>query len=172
MVSMKRPSYETTDLKQDVVELLSNQDVLGFADKAIVPLKDLNEKVLVFNFILGSWCPLCMKHVSRLVEVLESLGKKDYHMIVVTTESMKSLQDSLERVRHKKALPGMDRVQFISGASKELLNIFQLRMPIFGFAKPATIVVEELKTAKLISQGVPNEERINCEVSYWLSRTA
>lgn len=170
---MQRPTYETTALKEDVVELLSQQEVLSFHSEAIVPLKDLDENVLVFNFILGSWCPLCMKHVARLVEVLESIGKKDYHMIVVTTESMKSLQDSLERVRkNKKDLPGMDRVQFISGASKELLNMFSVRMPVFGFAKPATIVVEELKTAKLISKGVPNEERISCEVSYWLNRAA
>ena len=66
----------------------------------------------------------------------------------------------------------MDRVQFISGASKELLNTFAVRMPVFGFAKPATIVVEELKTAKLISKGVPNEERVSCEVSYWLNKAA
>jgi peroxiredoxin len=169
---MERPTYETTVLNQDVVELLRSQEVLGFKDEEIIPLNSLKENVLVFNFILGSWCPMCMKHIARMVEVLNSIGKTDYHMIVVTTETTKSLKDSLERVKLKNYLKGLEKVQFISGASKELLNTFAVRMPIFGFAKPATIVVEELKTAKLISKGVPNEERVSCEVSYWLNKAA
>ncbi len=165
--SMKKPEYATSTLTEGTVDLLKGQQVLGFRDGKLQALSELQEGTVILNFILGSWCPMCMKHIAHMVEVFDSLDKHDYNMVIVTTEKMKSLQDSLERIAHKKDLPGMERVKFISNASRELLNSFDLRIPMFGFAKPATIVVEELKTAKIISQGVPNEERINCEVSYW-----
>lgn len=171
-IEMQKPTYETTDLDENLVELLGEQEVLSFTNGEIKSLKDLNEGTVVLNFILGSWCPMCLKHIAKMVEVFHSLDKHDYNMVIVTTEKMKNLKDSLERVAHKRNLPGMDRVHFISNASRDLLNSFHVRVPVFGFAKPATIVVEELRTAKTISKGVPNEDRINCEVSYWLSRVA
>lgn len=172
MVNMEKPSYETSDLDQALVDLLGTQQVLGFKNGVLQPLKGLEEGTIILNFILGSWCPMCMKHIAKMVTVFDSLEKKDYNMVIVTTDKMKNLKNSLDRLAHKKNLPGMERVHFISNASRDLLNSFNVRVPVFGFAKPATVVVEEFKTAKVISKGVPNEYRINCEVSYWLSRAA
>lgn len=169
---MEKPTYETSDLDDRLAELLGEQEVLSFQDGTIQALKNLEEGTIVLNFILGSWCPMCLKHIAKMVEVFHSLDKHDYNMVIVTTEKMKNLKDSLERVAHKRGLPGMERVHFISNASRDLLNSFHVRVPVFGFARPATIVVEEFKTAKTISKGIPNEERINCEVSYWLSRAS
>jgi peroxiredoxin len=167
---MKKPQYTTYTLNEATVSLLKEQQVFGFCDGKLQSLSELQKGTVILNFILGSWCPMCMNHITRIVEVFYSLEKCDWNMVIVTTERIKPFQDSLERLAHKKDLPGMERVQFISNASRQLLNSFDLRIPMFGFAKPATIMVEELKTAKVISEGVPNEERINCEVSYWLRR--
>jgi thiol-disulfide isomerase/thioredoxin len=149
-------------LEKSEVRTLSREALYSLANGEKVSFKELENSVLVFNFILGSWCPLCMKHLVDLTKVLLGIGKKDFKMVGVTTESEKSLRKSLEKVI-KNGFKSKN-ILFIPGASKALLNVFSVRLPVFGFSKPATLLIENLSSVRVLSKGIPNNEKIVCDL--------
>lgn len=110
---------------------------------------------------------MCLTHVKKLNEkAVNLLQKNKAKNIVVTTESEKSLRDSLSRVKNR---PEIEKLLFLSGASKNLLNEFGLRIPIFGLAKPATVVIQGLDTFMILTEGMPNTEKTICNITNYLA---
>jgi peroxiredoxin len=165
MMNFKLKPIQKIDLK--TLDIIQEQSLFALGSREKVAITNIASDLIVMNFILGSWCPLCMKHIVEITKVLKTMGKSDFKIIVVTTEAEKPLRESLMRTAENGF--SSERILFIPGASKSLLNAFSLRIPIFGFAKPATFLIENLKSIQVLSEGVPNKEKISCSLSGYFS---
>lgn len=160
-------SIGSTHTLSDQARSLLLEHSLFLIDKEGNSTIEKNDDLIVLNFILGSWCPMCLKHVKSLNEsVLNLKNRNSAKNIVVTTEPERSLRDSLCRVRGNSQL---SQLYFLPDASKTLLNEFGLRIPVFGLAKPATVIVQGLNSFVILSQGIPNSEKTMCNITRYLA---
>ena len=152
-------------------EFILNQEELSVLHQAIAhsslkesaSIKDLSkEGPIILNFILGTWCPLCLDHVRAINNVIQS---NDVKIIVISTESINKLDREFSKSISGKLsdLP----ILFCSDVNRSLVNIFKLKIPVFGFSKPATFILTN-DTIKMISSGVPNKEQTICDISHYL----
>ncbi len=150
-------------LSAEVEKVVRSQRVFALGSDQEMSITNVDCSLIVMNFILGSWCPMCMNHIIAISKVLLEMEKKNFRILIVTTEKEKSLRDSLQKV----AEGGFNssNLLFIPGASKDLLNSFSLRIPLFGFSKPATFLIEDLKKVKMLSKGIPNKEKVACDLA-------
>ena len=163
---MKKQLGVSHKLSEKTKEILLGHPIFSVAKKGDFAIEG-NQDLIILNFILGSWCPMCLTHVKKLNEkAVNLLQKNKAKNIVVTTESEKSLRDSLSRVKN---IPEIEKLLFLSGASKNLLNEFGLRIPIFGLAKPATVVIQGLDTFMILTEGMPNTEKTICNITNYLA---
>jgi len=159
----KEKSSKFLQLNRNESRALRSERLIPLGEGRDVRIDDIGSPLIVLNFILGSWCPLCMKHLVDLTNTLLKMGQKNFKMIVVTTEKEKPLKRSLEKV-FKNGFSS-ENIFFIPGASKNLLNTFSVRLPIFGFSKPATYLIENLDRVKMLSKGIPNSDKVVCELT-------
>lgn len=159
---------EEQALTGELLSALSSQNLFPLGSSETIKIESIGSDLVVLNFILGSWCPLCMKHIIDISTALLNMGKSKFKIIVVTTEREKTLRDSLIRVSEGGF--SSENIYFIPGASKNLLNAFSLRIPLFGFSKPATFLLENLNTVKMLSRGIPNKEKVVCDLTGYFSK--
>lgn len=168
---MSSNHYESFLLNRSQIETLGEQEVLDLVGEKKHALGEFQGDVIIMNFILGTWCPMCMSHISHLVNVFESIGKANYRIIIVTTENEKLLKSSLIKAMNRTP-EELKKVSFVPGASRSLLNLFGVRLPVFGFAKPATFIIEGLESVKVVSKGIPNKEKTTCELNQYFVKPA
>ncbi len=130
-------------------------------------LSDLStEGPVVLNFILGTWCPLCLNHVQAIANAVQ---QKNLKIVVVSSESLTKLDKEFSN-EHITKLNGLP-ILFCSDSSRTLINMFKLRVPVFGFSKPATFLITG-NQVKMISEGIPNKEQTVCDLSFYLKQSA
>ncbi len=121
---------------------------------------------VVLNFILGTWCPLCLNHIKAIAG---AVNQENLKIVVVSSESLTKLDKEFTK-EHSMKLNGLP-IMFCSDSSRTLINMFKLRVPVFGFSKPATFLLSN-NQVKMISEGIPNKEQTVCDLSYYLKQSA
>lgn len=121
-------------------------------------LKELiTNRPAIFNFIIGTWCPKCSKYLQGLIAASETLSTgKGPEVFIVSTEANKKLRNYFDKHGTLSELP----FRIISDKSKTLINSFGLKVPIFGFARPASVLIQSDESFKIISHGLPSEEQL------------
>lgn len=135
-----------------------------------IVLKDeLQKRVIILNFIAGSWCPMCMKQVEALLQFgMEKLKTDAVDIYIISTESLPKLKREHQRAKDNLTADRLKNVHFISDHSRKLTNLFNIRIPLFGFAKPATYLIMKDEKVIQLSKGIPNENKIVSDLSDYL----
>ena len=124
-------------------------------------IKDLLKSgPVVMNFILGTWCPMCLGHLKGITAALKS---NNATVVIVSSEPLMKLESEFKRHENWSELESIPYALY-SDSSRELINLFQLRIPVFGFSKPATFLIQNSNTVQIISKGIPNSEKTICEL--------
>ncbi|MCB9095682.1 MAG: redoxin domain-containing protein [Halobacteriovoraceae bacterium] len=126
------------------------------------------DKAIIVNFVLGTWCPLCIKHFQDIyVSMKQHFLDDRMEILFVSTEPEKRIQKSFKDWRWINGeVP--DNIFLGSDQSRELINILKIKIPVFGFAKPATFLIEKDGLIVKISEGIPNSEKTVCELSHYV----
>lgn len=121
-------------------------------------LKDLvSRRLAILNFIIGTLCPQCDKYIQGLINAADLLNSNQGpEVFIVSTEPNKKLRNYFNRNEAIHQLP----FRVISDKSKSLINAFGLKVPIFGFAKPASVLVQSDESWRIISKGLASEEQL------------
>lgn len=121
-------------------------------------LKDLvAERPAILNFIIGTWCPKCDAHIQGLINAADLLNTgRGPEVFIVSTEPNKKLRNYFSKNGAIEELP----FRVISDKSKSLINAFGLKVPVFGFAKPASVLVQSDESWRIIFRGLPSEEQL------------
>jgi peroxiredoxin len=145
---------------KDTVVKLEQLDltIINPGEDAHTNLKDLvSKRPAILNFIVGTWCPKCDAHIQGLVNASELLSTKHGpEVFIVSTEANKKLRNYFDKNGALGELP----FRVISDKSKALINAFGLKVPIFGFAKPASVLIQSDESWRIISKGLASEEQL------------
>ena len=82
--------------------------------------------------------------------------KRGPEVFIVSTEPNKKLRNYFDKTGAIGELP----FRVISDKSKALINAFGLKVPIFGFAKPASVLVQSDESWRIISKGLASKEQL------------
>ncbi len=140
---------------------------INLPEKDVKKLCDLiNEGPIIINFIVGSWCPMCLEHINVMTTILKNTNFK---IIIISSETQGKLDTEFEKLS---PWAGMDRERLIfhSDSSRRLINLFKLKIPVFGFSKPATYLLQKNQPVKVLTRGIPNNSKTVCELSHYLSK--
>jgi len=118
---------------------------------------------IVLNFIVGTWCPQCVDHLMAISTALKNNNMK---LIVVSNESQIRLDNEFNKYSKWSKLELIPLILY-SDASKKLVNLLKLKVPVFGFSKPATYLIHNKDTIQVISTGIPNAEKTICDLSFY-----
>lgn len=132
---------------------------------ATTNLKDLvGSRPAILSFIMGTWCPKCDNYIQSLIGAADILNRgTGPEVFLVSTESNKKLRNYFDKGGNMDQLP----FRVISDKNKSLVNIFGLKIPIFGFARPAAVLVQCDQSWRILSKGLPSEEQLmNYECSF------
>ena len=132
---------------------VENIEIQTITDEGAVNLSELlKEGPVVLNFIIGTWCPTCNAFIQNLLNVANE--KKISNIYIVSTQSQKALKHFFCK--------GETVVPFgvLSDHTKSLINAFHLKIPVFGFARPASILLFPNGSYNVLSKGLPNDKEI------------
>lgn len=154
---------ENITLNQKDLEDLMNIKVRS-SEKGDVGLGTMAESgPIVLNFIVGTWCPQCVDHLMAITAALKNNNLK---IIVISNESQIRLDNEFNKYSKWSKLENIP-LTLHSDASKKLINIFKLKVPVFGFSKPATFLIHNKETVQVLSTGIPNTEKTICDLSFY-----
>ena len=159
-------------LSSDKLNELYETKLMSF-DETEKSIQDVtSSKALLINFIVGSWCPMCIQHFKRIAQSMgDKIENETLELVLVSTESQKkSLQliQKLHRSEKEKSLSKLFKKTYvISDSSRKLVNILDIRIPVFGFAKPATFLLQTNGRLFCLSKGVPNLEQAICDLRHY-----
>lgn len=100
---------------------------------------------VVVNFIIGTWCPTCSIHLQRIRDWQYKNSKKQGTMLIVSSENMKVLKDWTENNQYP--------YLFGSDPDLNLIQYFQLKMPMMKMSRPATVLIDTDKKIKMLFTG-------------------
>lgn len=157
MASMQNNKKEKS-LEFDALDLI----VIDPKQDKSINLKDLVKgRPAILSFIMGTWCPKCDKYIQGLIAASELLNTNTGpEVFIVSTEPNKKLRNYFGKNGCMSELP----FRVVSDKSKSLINAFGLKFPVFGFAKPAAVLVQNDQSWRVISKGLPSEEQLTLDI--------
>ena len=98
-----------------------------------------DNKYIVVIFYRGSWCPVCMKHLSELNDSLSLITDKNASVLVVTPEAPESIETTKEKSK-------ADKLTIIYDKDYSIMKVFGVDYKItknsvpkfYGFVKKYT----------------------------------
>lgn len=169
---MFRMVYLTTYLslnQQEIEDFLNVKVLVVGSDEGEINIEEfVNSGPVVVNFITGTWCPMCLVHLRAILSASKASNLK---VLIVSSESQLKLENEFEKSSSWREL---DSIPFAicSDSGRKLINIFKLKVPLFGFSKPATFLFQSKDSIQVLSSGVPNKEKTICELSYYATKVS
>jgi len=152
--------------KNDLEELMDTK-ILSPEGQAIEVRELLTKGPIVFNFVVGTWSPLCLNHIKGLTEAMK---QKDHTMVIISSESTSKIDSEFGKSVQWLSKNNLD-LKYFSDTSRKMIALFKLKVPAFGFSKPATFLINQNSIVE-ISAGVPNNSKAVCSMSYYAKGVA
>jgi thiol-disulfide isomerase/thioredoxin len=125
--------------------------------------EEIENKLIFLNFIMGTWCPLCMRHLKKIIEYgVSDLNNNPIDIYFISTESHQKLQKEFVLLDNENLK--IDHVDFISDQNRLLVNLLGLKIPIFGFSKPASFLFTKGRRIIKVSNGIENTKKEICSL--------
>ena len=100
----------------------------------------LNKGPVILNFIMGTWCPVCTSHLSKVRSWQNKLNK-NITMLIITSET----SDNIIKYQNENKTSYL----FASDHDLKIINMFNLRLMLMDIAKPATYLIDSDKHIKI-----------------------
>ncbi len=146
---------------KDLEELMAVK-IIGLEGEVAELRELLSKGPVVFNFVVGTWSPLCLNHIKGLTE---SMKQRNHTMVLISSEPASKIDSEFEKSVLWLSMNNLD-LKYLSDSSRKMIALFRLKVPAFGFSKPATFLINQSSIFE-ISAGVPNDSKAVCSMSYY-----
>ena len=151
---------------KDLEELMSMK-IMGLEGEALELRELVSKGPVVFNFVVGTWSPLCLNHIKGLTEAMKS---RNHTMVLVSSETTSKVDSEFGKSINWLSMNNLD-LKYLSDSSRKMTSLFKLKIPAFGYSKPATFLINKGSIFE-ISAGVPNISKAICTLSYYAKEVA
>ncbi len=116
---------------------------------------------VVLNFIMGTWCPTCTMHISRIRRWQDSYEQGKATILTISAEADFRLKAYVEKT-------GMTLL-FASDLQQEVIRSFGLHIPVMKISRPATILIDQGRVIRMMDKGIRSNRLVGrvekeCEV--------
>lgn len=130
----------------DVVDDFELDLVTGFKFNLYSALKN---GPVILNFIMGTWCPFCTNHLSK-IRLWQSKLDKNTTMLIISSEEIETLRDYIKK--------NPTSYLFATDPNLDVIKMFQTKNMVLPTATPATFLIDQERRLRMLFKGVRTKD--------------
>ena len=100
---------------------------------------------VILNFIRGTWCPFCTKHLSKIRHWQDKIGRRST-MLIISNEETAILKDWVKQNKIG--------YLFISDPQLEIIKSYDVKGLLIDSTRPSTFLIDTDQSIQMIFKGI------------------